>query len=87
MKTKKKIKVAAKNVAKKAKLLVGKANAKTRKAVRSLKKEWKKGRPHRKEYEKELKNAVNLVSKDVIRIGTDVINTIRDDIRKVKRKN
>jgi hypothetical protein len=87
MKTKKKIKAITKNVAKKTRLLIGKADIKTRKVVKSLKKEWKKGKPHRKEYEKELKSAVNLVTKDIVKIGTDVMNIIKNDIRKAKYKS
>ena len=86
MKTKKKIKVVAKNVAKKTRLLISKANIKAGKVVRVIKKEWKKEEPQRKEFEKELKKAVGLAIKNGSKIGADIIKTIKKDISEINHK-
>lgn len=72
-KTVKKIKSTAKSIAKKTGTLVRKANVEAGKTARALKKEWKSGKPQRDKYVGDFK-----------KIGGDVIETIKRDVREIR---
>ncbi|MSR70463.1 hypothetical protein EXS62_00240 [Candidatus Kaiserbacteria bacterium] len=72
-KTAKKIKSAGKSVAKKTGSFVRKANKEVGKTARALQKEWKREQPQREEYIRNFK-----------KIGGDVIETIKKDVREIR---
>jgi len=82
----KKIKSVAKGVAKKTKELVKTAKKKGGKAVVSFKKQWKKEQPRREKYGKEVKAAAKKALEGGIKIGSDIVETIKKDIKEINSK-
>lgn len=82
----KKTKSVAKDVMKKTKVLAGKANKKAGQAMKSIQKEWKKEQPHREKYGEELKAAADKIITGGVKIGTDVVNTIKKNIDEINNQ-
>lgn len=78
-KTIRKIKSATKDIAKKTKSFMKKANG----IVGTLKKQWEKEQPQREKF----KIAANKALGNGIKISGDVFATVRKDINEIKRQN
>jgi hypothetical protein len=79
----KKLKIIAKKVAKKTTFLVKKTGKQAGQVIKSAKKEWKREKPRRDEYTGELKVAIKELFKNGVRVGGDVIKTIKKDIGEI----
>ena len=80
----KKIKSAVGNARKKTGLLIKKAKKKGGEVVKSFRKEWKKEQPHREKYGEELKEAARKALEGGVKIGGDVVETIKKDINEIR---
>jgi len=80
--TTKKIKSAAKKVSSKTKVFVKTAEKKAGKIADSFKKEWKKEQPQREELMRAGKKALE----NGLKIGGDVLETIKKDIAEISSK-
>ena len=95
----KKIKVFAKSVGKKTRTFMKKAGKKANteggKIIKAVKKEWKKEQPQREEYKKKIIETANKAEaramklfkegiKNSIKIGSDVADTIKKDIKEIR---
>lgn len=78
-------------------ILVKRVNTKTGKLVKELKKEWKASEPQREIYKKELETVTKKAGvkgkkmlkagiKNSIKIGGDVVDVIRKDIKEMRKK-
>lgn len=76
-----------KGVTKKARVVAKKVNKQAGQTVKALKTEWKKEQPHRKEYAEELKVAAGQALKDVIKIGSDVVKSVKKDISELNKQD
>jgi hypothetical protein len=77
--------VIVKDVAKRSKILIKNTNIKVDKAIKSIKKVWKAEQPRRDKYKKTIKTKTNKFLKNSIRIGSDVIKTIKKDLGDFKK--
>lgn len=82
----KKIKAVAKTVVKKTGLLAKQTKQQAGKAAKSLQKTWKKEAPRRERFKKELRAAGRQALKDGAKIGGDVFQTIRKDLKEISRR-
>lgn len=82
-KTIKKIKSATKGAAKKTKSFVKKTSNKVSDVADNLQKQWKKEQPQREK----LKKAANNALENSVKIGNDVFETIRKDIKEINTQN
>ena len=82
----KKTKLKVRVIAKKTRSLAKKINVKVSKTVKSIKKEWKKEKPRRDDFKKELKVGASKMFDDAIKIGKDVAKVIKKDIRDINNK-
>jgi cell division septum initiation protein DivIVA len=94
---KKETKVLLKKANKQTGVLLKKANKEADKIVKAFKKEWKEGEPQREEYKEKLevaakkagvkgKKMLKLGIKNSIKIGGDVADVIRKDIKEMNKK-
>ena len=79
---KKKIESKTKEMTKKTKLFVKKANKEADNIVSTLKKQWKKEQPGRER----LKTAAKKTLENGLKISGDVFETIRKDVNEIKRQ-
>jgi len=82
-KTIKKIESATKAMAKKTKSFAKKTSKKVSNVTSTLQKEWKKEQPQREK----LKNAANKALEHGVKIGNDVFETIKKDIKEINNQN
>ncbi len=94
----KKFKKITKSAVKKTGVFMKMANKKAGKAVKAIKKEWKKEQPQRDQYKKEIKIAAekagkkglkifNKGLKNSIKIGGDVADVIKKDLKEIYKNN
>ena len=82
-KTIKKIESATKDMAKKTKSFAKKTSNKVSNVASTLQKQWKKEQPQREKF----KNAANKALEQGVKIGNDVFETIKKDIKEINNKN
>ena len=74
-------------VVKKTRSFIGRVNKKVDMAAKAFRKDWKKGQPKREKYKEELRNTVNKVLENSIKISGDVFKTIKKDLKEINNRN
>ncbi len=96
-KTKKKIKSFTRSAAKETRVLMKKADKQVGKMAKAIQKEWKETKPQREKYKAELEVAAKKAGKEGarllkiglkngIKIGGDVFDVVRKDVREMNKK-